>query len=59
MFDEYHQGIRTLDDIKTFAEAIQDDESFCYGDYYRDEAEADLGYAQLWCSNAVGDVPGR
>ena len=42
MTDDYHQGIRSIDDIKTFEEAINDDESFVWGDYTREDAERDL-----------------
>lgn len=40
--DEYHIGIRNENDIKTFDEAIQDDESFVWGDYSKEDAERDL-----------------
>lgn len=42
MVDDYHVGIRTVEDIKTFKEAMQDVESFLYGDYGKWEAERDL-----------------
>lgn len=42
MNDEYHTGIRSENDIKTFEEAIQDDESFVWGDYSKADAERDL-----------------
>lgn len=42
MQDEYHTGIRNENDIKTFDEAIQDDESFVWGDYSKKDAERDL-----------------
>ena len=38
MNDDYHTGIRTVNDIKVFKEAIQDDESFVYGDFEMDDA---------------------
>lgn len=42
MNDDYHVGIRSVEDIKTFEEAIQDDESFAYGDFDREDAEKAL-----------------
>lgn len=36
-------GINSIEDIKTFEEAIQcGDDFFCYGDYYKNEALQDL-----------------
>ena len=42
MKDDYHTGIRNADDIKTFEEAINDDESFTWGDYTKEDAIRDL-----------------
>ena len=42
MLDDYHTGIRKIEDIKTFEEAIQDEESFSWGDYSKEDAERDL-----------------
>ena len=42
MLDDYHTGIRKLEDIKTFEEAIQDEDSFSWGDYSKEDAEKDL-----------------
>lgn len=42
MTDDYHVGIRSVEDIKTFEEAIKDDESFVYGDYSLEDAQRDL-----------------
>lgn len=42
MTDEYHTGIRSVDDIKTFEEAMQDDESFVYGDFTQEDAQEAL-----------------
>lgn len=39
MLDDYHVGIRTVDDIKTFDEVLNDDESFAWGDFSREDAE--------------------
>ena len=33
MRDTYHTGIRTIKDIKTFKEAVEDEESFGYPDF--------------------------
>lgn len=55
MTDDYHVGIRTVNDIKTFEEAIQDEESFYYGDYDREDAEKDLarGYVIVYSSKPI------
>ena len=42
MRDSYHTGIRDISDIKTFAEVIDDDESFVYGDFSREDAKKAL-----------------
>lgn len=42
MQDDYHIGIRNIEDIKTFEEAIHDNESFVYGDYSFEDAQKDL-----------------
>ena len=42
MTDDYHVGIRDINDIKTFDEAINDDESFTWGDYSKEDAQRDL-----------------
>jgi len=39
MNDDYHVGIRSIRDIKSFEEAMKDDESFCYGDFRKEDAE--------------------
>lgn len=38
MTDDIHLGIRKLSDIKTFAEVVNDDESFVYGDFSQQDA---------------------
>ena len=38
MTDNIHLGIRKLSDIKTFAEVVNDDESFVYGDFSQQDA---------------------
>ena len=42
MRDDYHVGIRNVDDIKTFEEAMEDEESFYWGDFDREDAEKAL-----------------
>ena len=42
MLDDYHTGIRSENDIKTFDEVINDDESFVYGDFSKEDAEKAL-----------------
>lgn len=42
MWDEYHVGIRSPRDIKTFAEVINDGESFAWGDFDADDAQKAL-----------------
>lgn len=38
MRDNYHTGIRNVNDIKTWDEAIEDEESFTYGDFSKEDA---------------------
>lgn len=42
MFDDEHVGIRSPADIKTFEEVIDDEESFQWGDYTKEDALKDL-----------------
>lgn len=42
MLDDYHTGIRTIDDIKTFDEVVDDDESFVWGDFSQEDAKKAL-----------------
>ncbi len=42
MLDDYHVGIRSIEDIKTFEEVINDDESFAWGDFSKEDAEKAL-----------------
>ncbi len=42
MADNYHVGIRTIDDVKTFGEAMKNDESFYWGDFSRSDAEKSM-----------------
>ena len=39
MWDDYHTGIRSPKDIKTFSEVIDDGESFAWGDFSKEDAE--------------------
>lgn len=39
MLDDYHTGIRNVEDIKSFEEVITDDESFAWGDFSKEDAE--------------------
>ena len=39
MTDDYHVGIRTLEDVKTFGEVLNDKESFEWGDFSREQAK--------------------
>lgn len=57
MTDDYHTGIRAVSDIKTFAEAIQDDESFVYGDYSYNDAQRDLarGKVMVYSSHPISN----
>lgn len=38
MTDDYHTGIRNVEDIKSFNETLNDEESFTYGDFTREDA---------------------
>lgn len=43
ILDDYHTGIRNIEDIKTFDEVINDDgESFAWGDFSKEDAEKAL-----------------
>lgn len=42
MTDNYHTGIRDASEIKTFEEAMEDSESFVYGDFSKTDAEEAL-----------------
>lgn len=55
MRDDYHVGIRKLSDIKTFAEVVNDDESFVYGDFSRQDALNALktGRITVYSSKAI------
>lgn len=55
MHDDYHVGIRSIDDIKTFDETINDEESFVWGDYSREDAQRDLakGTVTVYSSHPI------
>ena len=55
MRDDYHVGIRKLSDIMTFAEVVNDDESFVYGDFSRQDALNALktGKITVYSSKAI------
>lgn len=55
MSDDYHVGIRKLEDIKTFEEAMKDDESFYWGDFSREDAENALkkGTVTIYSSKPI------
>lgn len=40
--DDYHVGIRSPKDIKSFAETIEDEDSFIYGDFSKEDAKLAL-----------------
>lgn len=47
MQDEYHVGIRSVNDIKTFDETIDDKDSFVWGDYSQEDAKRDLAKNEI------------
>ena len=47
MQDEFHVGIRSPKDIKTFAEAIKDEESFSWGDFSQEDAQRALKSGEI------------
>ena len=55
MTDDYHVGIREKSDIKTFKEAIEDEESFTWGDFTKEDAEKALenGKITVYSSNPI------
>lgn len=42
MLDDYHVGIRSPKDINTFSEVVDDEDSFTWGDFSREEARLAL-----------------
>lgn len=57
MEDDYHVGIRKVEDIKTFEETLDDEESFVWGDYTREDAKADAerGLVTVYSSYPIKD----
>lgn len=55
MTDDYHVGIRSPKDIKTFEEVINDDDSFAWGDFSKEEAQQSLksGYITIYSSYPI------
>lgn len=47
MQDDYHVGIRSPKDIKTWQEAMKDDESFSWGDFSKEDAEKALKSGEI------------
>jgi chromosome segregation ATPase len=47
MLDDYHVGIRSPKDIKSFNEVINDDESFSWGDFSKKDAEKALQKGEI------------
>lgn len=47
MLDEYHVGIRKPQDIKTFDEVVNDEESFVWGDFSKEDAEKALKEGEI------------
>lgn len=47
MLDDYHVGIRSPKDIKSFEETINDDESFSWGDFDQDDAKKALNEGEI------------
>lgn len=42
MLDDYHVGIRNVEDIKAFNEVVDDEDSFVWGDFTREDAKKAL-----------------
>lgn len=55
MRDDYHTGIRSVEDIKTFEETLDDDESFVWGDFSKEDAEEALekGVITIYSSKPI------
>lgn len=47
MLDDYHVGIRSPKDIKTFAETLNDDDSFAWGDFSKKDAQSALKKGEI------------
>lgn len=55
MRDDYHTGIRKVSDIKTFEEAFEDEESFEWGDFTKEDAKKSLesGFITIYSSYPI------
>lgn len=58
MLDDYHTGIRTIDDILTFEEAIENEESFTWGDFAKEDAELCLDSGEIKIYSSYDIIPG-
>lgn len=55
MEDDYHTGIRSVDEIKTFTEAMEDSESFAYPDFTEEDAQEALKKGTITIYRGGGD----
>ena len=55
MYDDFHTGIRSPKDIKTFQEVVEDPDSFQWGDFSREDARKALsrGTIKVYSSYAI------
>lgn len=58
MMDDYHRGIRTIDDIKMFDEVLDDDEGFVYPDFTREDALESLRSGRIRVYSSRPITPG-
>ena len=58
MTDQYHTGIRSTNDIKTFKETLNDPESFVYPDFSKTQAEKAVknGKITIYSSKPLSDT---
>lgn len=57
MTDDYHTGIRSVKDIKSFEETLNDDESFTYGDFTKEDAlkAVEKGEVKVYSSKPIAN----
>lgn len=57
MTDDYHTGIRNVEDIKSFNETLNDEESFTYGDFTREDAlkAVEKGEVKVYSSKPIAN----
>lgn len=57
MTDDYHTGIRTIEDIKTYQETFEDPESFVYPDFSKQDAQnaLDTGSITVYSSKPLDE----